>query len=280
MSRFASAARLLMGGAVVLAAAMTRLAGAAAQTPAPDFSSDRTAWQTPNGTDYIPVPGSPPLVANDPAHPYVSNGVAIRTGTQPTYRIADLSNPNLKPWAKDAMKKDNDEVLAGKIGFTPSSSCKQAGVPAYWLAGGPFFFIQTPKEVLIVEEGDRHARRIAMDASHSANPKPSWFGESVGHYEGDMLVVDTIGFNTKTFVDNYRTPHTDKLHVVERFHMIDGGKTLEVQFTVEDPDTFNQPWQGIRRYGRTSATLGEEICQEGNFVLFDYGIPVANKPDF
>ena len=119
-----------------------------------------------------------------------------------------------------------------------------------------------------------------MDAPHSANPKPSWFGESVGHYEGDVLVVDTIGFNTKTFVDNYRTPHTDKLHVVERFHMIDGGKTLEVQFTVDDPDTFNQPWQGIRRYGRTQATLGEEICQEGNFVLFDYGIPVANKPDF
>jgi hypothetical protein len=279
MSRSASATRFFVGGAVVLAAA-ARIAGAAAQTPPPDFSSDRTAWQTPNGTDYIPVPGSPPLVANDPAHPYVSNGIAIRTGTQPTYRIADLSNPNLKPWAKDVMKKDNDEVLAGKIGFTPSSSCKQAGVPAYWLAGGPFFFIQTPKEVLIVEEGDRHARRISMDAPHSANPKPSWFGESVGHYEGDVLVVDTIGFNTKTFVDNYRTPHTDKLHVVERFHMIDGGKTLEVQFTVDDPDTFNQPWQGIRRYGRTQATLGEEICQEGNFVLFDYGIPVANKPDF
>jgi hypothetical protein len=256
-------------------------AGVAAQTASPpDFSSSGAAWQTPNGTDYITVPGSPPLINNDPAHPYVSNGVAIRSGKQPTYRIADLSNPNLKQWAKDVMKKDNDEVLAGKIGFTPSSSCKQAGVPAYWLAGGPFFFIQTPKEVLIVEEGDRHARRVYLNAEHSKNPKSSWFGESIGRYEGDTLVVDTIGFNKKTFVDNYRTPHSDKLHVVERFHLINGGKTLEVQFTVEDPDTFIQPWQGIRRYDKTQATLGEQICQEGNFTLFDYGIPVAKHSDF
>jgi len=274
-----SAVRLgLLAGA---AAASLLLTQATAQTASrPDFSSNQAAWTTPNGTDYIPVPGSPPLVQNDPAHPYISNGVAGRTGQQPTYRIADLSNANLKQWAKDAMKKDNDEVLAGKIGYTPSSSCKQAGVPAYWLAGGPFFFIQTPKEVVIVEEGDRHARRIYLDVPHSANVKPSWFGESVGRYEGDTLVVDTIGFNTKTFVDNYRTPHSAKLHVVERFRLIEDGKTLEVQMTVEDPDTFNQPWQAIRRYGRTQATLGEEICQEGNFVLFDYGIPVANKPDF
>ena len=276
MSRFT-----LASSAAVLATACL-VAEAAAQTAAspPDFSSNQAAWQTPNGTDYIAVPGSPPLIANDAAHPYISNGVAIRTGQQPTYRIADLTNPNLKQWAKDVMKKDNDEVLKGKIGFTPSSSCKQPGVPAAWLAGGPFFFIQTPKEVLIVEEGDRHARRIHMDVQHSANPKPSWYGESVGHYEGDTLVVDTIGFNTKTFVDNYRTPHSDKLHVVERYHVIDGGKTLEVRFRVEDPETFNQPWEAIRRFNKTQATLGEEICQEGNFTLFDYGIPVAKTADF
>jgi hypothetical protein len=277
MAKFGIRVLLLAGsGLAVLAAdAVT------AQTVSPpDFSTNGAAWQTPNGTDYIAVPGSPPLVSNDSAHPYVSNGVAVRTGKQPTYRIADLTNPNLKQWAKDVMKKDNDEVLAGKIGFTPSSSCKQAGVPAYWLAGGPFFFIQTPKEVLIVEEGDRHARRIYMDVPHSKNTKPSWFGESVGRYEGDTLVVDTIGFNTKTFVDNYRTPHSDKLHVVERFRMTEGGKTLEVQMTIEDPDTFNAPWQAIRRYGKVEATLGEQICQEGNFTLFDYGIPVAKQSDF
>jgi hypothetical protein len=281
MSRFAFKARILAGGAAALATAFL-MAAAAAQTPAspPDFSSNQTAWQTPNGTDYIAIPGTPPLIANDPAHPYISNGIAVRTGQQPTYRIADLSNPNLKQWAKDVMKKDNDEVLKGKIGFTPSSSCKQPGVPASWLAGGPFFFIQTANEVMIIEEGDRHARRIRMTGPHSANPKPSWYGESVGHYEDDTLVVDTIGFNTKTFVDNYRTPHSDKLHVVERYRLIQDGKTLEVRFTVEDPETFNQPWSAVRRFNKTQATLGEEICQEGNFNLFDYGIPVAKTPDF
>jgi hypothetical protein len=263
----------LLGSAAVTAAAAQTLA-------IPDFSSNGTAWQTPNGTDYIPVEGSPPQITNDPKHPYISNGVAVRTGQQPTYRIADLSNPNLKQWAKDVMKKDNDEVLAGKIGFTPSSSCKQPGVPAFTLSGGPYFFIQTEKQVLIVSEGDRHARRVYLNVPHSANPKPSWYGESVGHYEGDTLVIDTIAQNKETFVDNYRTPHSDKLHVVERWRMIDDGKKLEVHFTVDDPETFNQPWQGIRRYDRVNATLGEEICQEGNLMLFDYGVPKDDTPDF
>jgi hypothetical protein len=86
--------------------------------------------------------------------------------------------------------------------------------------------------------------------------------------------------NTKTFVDNYRTPHSEKLHVVERFRMVDEGKTLELHVTVEDPETYNQPWQAIRRFNRVQATLNEEICREGNFVLFDYGIPIDDKPDF
>ena len=82
---------------------------------------------------------------------------------------------------------------------------------------------------------DNQFRRVYMDVPHSANPKPSWYGELVGHYEGDTLVIDTIGLNDKTVVDIYRTPHTEKLHVVERWRMVDGGKVMEVIFTVEDP---------------------------------------------
>ena len=98
--------------------------------------------------------------------------------------------------------------------------------------------------------------------------------------EGDTLVVDTIGQNTKTVVDAYRTPHSDKLHVVERWRMVDNGNTLEVLVTVDDSDTYNQPWQGLRRYRRAQGQLGEQICAEGNFLLFDYGVPVAKTPDF
>ena len=101
------------------------------------------------------------------------------------------------------MKKDNDEVLAGKIAFTPRSSCLPGGVPVFMMfpVAEPLYFVQTPKQVKMIFAGDQQVRRVYLDVPHSANPKPSWYGESVGHYEGDTLVVDTIGLNDKTFVD-------------------------------------------------------------------------------
>jgi hypothetical protein len=271
--------RLLLAGAALTALALSSLvAQVSAQQKAspPDFSSNQVRWITANGGEFVAVPGSPAPLRQDPAHPFVGNG----QGKQPTYRIADLSNPNLKQWVKDAMKKDNDEVLAGKIAFTARQSCRPAGVPNYMLFGGPFYFVQTPKEVLILFEGDQQVRRVYLDVPHSKNPKPSWYGESVGHYEGDTLVIDTIGLNAKTVVDNYRTPHTEKLHVTERWKMVDEGKNIEVAMTIEDPDTYNQPWQAVRRFRREQGTLTEEVCAENNQHLFDYGIPEAKKPDF
>ena len=93
-------------------------------------------------------------------------------------------------------------------------------------------------------------------------------------------MVDTIGLNTNTFVDNYRTPHSEKLHVVERWKMTDDGKMLEVTFRVEDADTFYEPWSAMRRYRRVQQPMHEEVCAENNQHLFDYHIPIANKPDF
>jgi hypothetical protein len=157
-----------------------------------------------------------------------------------------------------------------------------AGVPGFMALGGPtpLYFVQTPKEVLMIFSGDHQVRRVYMDVPHSENPKPSWYGESVGHYEGDTLVIDTIGQNDRTVVDPYRTPHTEKLHVVERWKMADDGKMLEVTFTVEDPDAFYQPWSGLRRFRHVDGAMAEDVCAENNEHLFDYGIPVANKPDF
>ena len=116
------------------------------------------------------------------------------------------------------------------------------------------------------------------------NPKPSWYGESVGHYDGDALVVDTIGITTNTYVDNYQTPHSAQLHVIERFHMIDAGKTLEVNVHVEDPGAFTTPWNAIQRYRRIDrAPLSEVVCPENNGDHFHHGLepmPEADKPDF
>jgi hypothetical protein len=143
------------------------------------------------------------------------------------------------------------------------------------------YFIQTPKVVVMIFSGDKQVRHVYLDQPHSANPKPSWYGESVGYYEGDTLVVDTIGLNDKSFVDNFRTPHTEKLHVVERFKLVDGGKALEVDIRLEDPDAFYEPWLWKQRYDRVQQSMREEICAEGNRHLFDYQMmPVAERPDF
>ena len=251
------------------------------QTVPPDFSSNLAGWVGLNGGGpfYEPVAGRLPPIVSDPAHPFVPNGVS----KQPTFRIADLSNPNLKPWVKEHMKQDIDELLAGKkSAFTPQSSCVPAGVPFFMGYGGPdpIVFLQTAGEVWMVWREDNQVRRIYMDVPHSANPNPSWYGESVGHYEGDTLVVDTIGLNEKTVVDVYRTPHTEKLHVVERWRMAAGGQAMEAIFTVDDVGAFYEPWSGMRRYRRVQQEPYEKICAENNTHLFDYHIPVAERPDF
>jgi hypothetical protein len=273
---------LLLSLGLAMLAGLPTAPAVAQQKPAPpDFSwNDQVGWLGVGGAGpgFTAVAGRLPPVANDPAHPFVPNG----TAKQPTFRIADLTNPNLKPWVKEHMKKDNDEVLAGKVAFTPRSSCLPAGVPGFMAYGGPnpVYFIQTPKQVWMIYSGDQQVRRVYLDVPHSVNPKPSWYGESIGHYEGDTLVIDTIAQSEKTVVDPYRTPHTGKLHVVERWKMADGGEAMEATFTVEDPDAFYEPWSGMRRYRRVQQELAEEVCAENNQALFDYHIPIAKAPDF
>jgi hypothetical protein len=266
------------------------LAGTAAVQPVladsapPIFSSSaRTAWVGIGIGALLPVAGSPKPIGQDPAHPYISNDESRITGQQPTQRIGDISNPNLKQWAKDAMKKDNDEVLAGKFAFTARSSCRPAGVPGFdVLLGGALYILQSPSKVTMIFSGNAETRHIWLNVPHSVNPISSWYGESVGHYEGDTLVVDTIGLNDKTFIDNYRTPHTDQLHVTERWRLIEEGKKLEVLLTIDDPGTFYQPWQALRQYDRVNRPFREDICSENNINPFgiDYGTPMAKKTDF
>jgi len=135
---------------------------------------------------------------------------------------------------------------------------------------------------------DFQLRHVYLNVPHSPNPKPSWYGESIGHYEnGDTLVVDTIGLNDRTYVDNYRTPHTTQLHVVERFKLIDGGEGIEVTVRVEDPGAFTMPWNAVQHYRRdqrsTEVPLHEMVCAENNGDHFNQGlypIPQADTTDF
>ena len=137
---------------------------------------------------------------------------------------------------------------------------------------------------MIINELNQQVRHIYLDVPHSPHPTPSWYGESVGHYQGDELVVDTIGLNDKTFVDNYRTPHTDQIHVVERFKMIEDGKTLLGTVTVDDPGAFNMPWSAVQRWRQVAnRAMTETMCAENNTNFFNYEvvpIPQAAKADF
>jgi hypothetical protein len=261
----------------------------AAQAPAlvqkgapPDFSSNNTAWVS-IGTDWTAMPGSPSPVKQDPAYRYVPNN----TGGQPTFRIADTNNPNLTEFAKASLKNTNDEVLAGKPMWSRSARCWATGVPGFLLTPAqPMYFIQTPRQVRILAQHDNDVRRIYLNVPHSEDVKPSWYGESVGHYEGDTLVVDTVGLNDKTFVDNFRTPHGEKLHVVERYRLIDGGNRLEVEVAMEDPAVFIKPLHVSHRWRRVLHQIEEWRCAAGesnNPFTFAHDIdplPTAAKPDF
>jgi hypothetical protein len=283
------------------------LASAAPSAAIPNFSPNpAVSWVAiEQGGFQRPLSGAGPIM-EDPAHPAVGNDEFRRTGKQPSFATADLSNPILQPWAREALRKRNERILAGEPGFGLRVSCWPGGVPTF-LLGAPFrpmFVIQSPKEVVLILELDHQIRRIYLDVPHSANVKPSWYGESVGHYEGDTLVVDTIGVSDRTFVDNFLTPHTDKLHVVERFRMTGGGQTLEVAIHVEDEGAFTMPWDAIQRFKRVepgvadnslviandgtngrgeAGPLTEQSCAESPLVtLASDGAPIPQDlvPDF
>ena len=196
-------APLLAGGAfaVALCAGAGWAADRAQQIP--DFMQGAIGWNSADGME--PVAGSPLPVGQDPNVTYVPNNI----GGQPTWRYADVNNPNLTDFTKAELKKSNEMVDAGSARYKRTSRCWQPGIPSLDLSPGRTYFLQTPKEVYIIWQRDQIVRHVYLDIPHSANPKPSRNGESVGHYEGDTLLVDTIGQTAKSFVDLYRTPHSD-----------------------------------------------------------------------
>jgi hypothetical protein len=273
----------------VLVTAFASAALAESTKAIPNLASADFGWQT-NVADWQDPPpghGRGPI-RNDPAHPFTSNAEAARTGTQPTNRIGNTKDPVLKPWAAAQMQASNDEALTGKraVPFAAQARCWPGSVPGQLLYPfEPFYFIQSPKEVWMIWQRDHMVRRIFLTDQHSEHVTPSWFGDSIGHYEnGDTLVVDTIGLSTEnSYIDNYRTPHTEKLHVVERITLEPGGKNLTALVTVEDPDTFNEPLSMKQRWFKVDAPMQETVCAENNDDFFHqnlYPLPTAAKPDF
>jgi hypothetical protein len=236
-----------------------------------------TGWFDPPGGLRGPIKQHPdyPLRGND-------------TG-RPTPALGNYKDPILKPWAAEKMRLSNEELLSGKTGipFLPQSRCWPGGVPGQLLwTTEPLYFIQGEKQVMMLWQRDQWWRRIDLTDKHSEHIRPSRYGESIGRYENGELVIDTIGIAAKknSVIDMFRTPHTDKLHVTERYKVTANNEYLEALVRIEDEDTFNEPMYMAKRWRREPNVWRESICAEGgqadpfgsNFVP----IPQADKPDF
>ena len=162
---------------------------------------------------------------------------------------------------KYTLEDTNDPVL---------TKCWPPGVPRVYFHPYPFEFVQTPKEMLMIYEYDHWLRRIYTDGRPiPTDPDETWMGTSVGHWENDnTFVVDTVGFNEKTWLDRLGVPHSNQLHVVERFHRVDRDN-LELQITMTDPKALAKPWVGMMYFQlRPDWELGEISCS-GDYLDFN-----------
>jgi hypothetical protein len=178
---------------------------------------------------------------------------------------ADISNPrNLKagnkvemlPWAQEVFKNRQSRE-------DPEANCLPTGIPR----GSPYPWriVQTPTHYFILYEGNIHSyRQIFMNGKHPADPDPTWYGHSIGRWEGNTLVVDTVGFNDRFWFDYKGHPHTGKLHTIERYTIVDQGH-MAIEVTIDDPGAYTQPFTTLGRATlMPGAELMEYICQENN----------------
>jgi hypothetical protein len=153
--------------------------------------------------------------------------------------------------------------------------CKPSGVPDVFTLIGSMEMLQGKNEVVFLYQRDNQSRHVYLNQQHAMNREPSYYGDSIGHYEGDTLVVDTIGMNDRTATDRFGTPHTRALHVIERYRIVNDGKTLQDIFTVDDPGAFTTIWSGVLNYRRARVQkVEEEVCAENNRGL---AVPEASE---
>jgi hypothetical protein len=273
-------AKNMLGAAALCALMLQASAPAHAADAVPDLGG---GWNTRNAFKLQDPPSGAKPVGDLFGHVHRERGRDAQGRDFGTNAwIGDYTSPILTPWAAAILKTKADAAIGGTDPFWAPSVCYPGGVSTIlWVE--PIFFLQTPKEVTIIFQRDHQVRHVYLNVPHSAHPAPSWYGESVGHYEGNALVIDTIGFNDKTFVDHYGTPHSEKLHVVERYHVSPDGKALEGDLRFDDATAYTMPWSAVVKYRRDTDRLSETVCAEDttdNFTGKPNPIPVASRADF
>ena len=299
------------------AAAIPALGQSAAPSAGPSDSGAQSAASIP---DFSGIWAHPYLTGFEP--PALGSGPVRNRSRRPDgvanfqQLVGDYANPILQPWAAEVVKKHGEISLAGQGYPTPSNQCWPGGVPyVFWDFLLQIF--QRPDHILMIYRQGPELRQVRMNETHPAQVTPSWYGDSVGHYEGDVLVVDTVGIKGGPFamVDMYGTPHTEALHVVERYRLVDyddakdamernakensyiaataaagvvdfdpnyRGKVLQLHFTVEDDGVFTMPWTATITYRPNLSPWTEVICAE-NIQWYsgkNSAVPQADTPDF
>jgi hypothetical protein len=266
----------------------------------PDFGG---LWWHPS------LPGPEPLASGPTT---VTNRSRTRAGISDYGQlVGDYSNPILKPEAAAVVKRFGEVSLAGLVFPSPANQC--------WPEPGPFIYknfalemLQKPDEITLIYDQDHEVRHVRLNQQHPANLKPSWYGDSIGHYEGDnTLVVDTVGIRSDrpyAMIDLYGTPYTGALHMIERYRLIEyaeaiegiqrdkkenmrvegrldpnyRGKYLQVLYTVEDAGVFTTAWSATATFGKGATDWPETVCAENPHVYYDKDetVPEAKLPDF
>ncbi|MEY4880562.1 MAG: hypothetical protein RJB62_2031 [Pseudomonadota bacterium] len=198
--------------------------------------------------------------------------------------IGNYNDPLLQPWAADLIRaRGEKEQSMGQSDWQLLQLCMLVGTPHILLLRDPVEFLQEDDMVTIFYHRDQQVRRVSMNAQHPENVVPSPYGHSVGWYEGESLVIDTVGMTNVGPIDYYGTPHTDALHVVERYTVIEDGAALHAEVFVEDAGTFTAPWMGTQRYDRSRREQYEEIrCADNprDTEGGEYPIPTDLTADF
>ena len=171
--------------------------------------------------------------------------------------------PPFTPWGQEQFKK-NDTLVND-----PNLACLPHGVPRVMFVPLPFEIFQVPGRVIMFQEAGNEIRQIHLDRGHPKDPELTYNGDSVAKWEGDTLVVDSIGFNDVTWVDHAGIPHSEQLHVVERIRRIDHD-TLRDDITVEDPKTFTKPLTASQTYKlKPGWEIAEYTCDHNKYIYHE-----------
>ncbi len=247
--------RMVLGGAVFAVLGVVSTSTAATKTSSlPDWSG---VWENVSG-----IHMTEPLV-ND--------------GGKAGARGHAVANP---PPLNAEYQKAYDAVLAsakqGKPVNDPTANCVWPGVPRVIVSPYPSEFLFTPHRVTILYEYMGQVRRIRTDGSkHPADLEPTYNGDSIGHWEGQTLVVDTVGLRADTMYQNTGLPHSDALHLSERIHLGKPGELID-EMTFDDPKAMTKPWKAVWRYQRhRDWQILDYVCEENNRNPNINGVTVA-----